>query len=1204
MSEKFNEIYGGKGSGGSGSGTPDDNSITNAKLAQVPALTLKGNNTLAIGNVKDLTVAEVKAMLDITGGYVPAGTWDASVGTFPTSSVAGYTYIVDTAGIVDGIDFEVNDRLVSLIDNASTTVYALNWFKEDHTEKGLVGTKEVDETNIGDNKIIVYNAISGKYELQDKPLGNTDLSISNKTNTTFQIDSSTGANVTLPEAIDTEAGLLSGSNKVKYDTAHSSVYDNFIGIGSGDLNINDEFFIPNSTDVESVKYLINGSTQAGATGDVTVYLPENVVIGFQAIITQNEVAGKFPTIAIHPNKQGTDQIIQKPDGTGDGIDISVDGRGCIVTLQRINSTQWRVVDYVWSENVLATKTDLANKIDTSEKGSINGVAQLDGTGKVPSAQLPAYVDDVLEFADLASFPVAGETGKIYVALDTNKTYRWTGSTYIEISEGVQLGETSTTAYRGDRGKIAYDHSQVMTTRGDLITKDASNLDARLPIGTAKDLLRSGDSGDIEYKEYKAERGAITGVTTIAKAGYYNIDSSIGSFDIILDTSIDGQKEITLVTVNADNPITVKVTSGDTLNNAVDGTYTINQLQTVIINEISGGWILSVIGQGGEVNELSRFTYYMSANEAPSAGSNYVNFTIAGEVNKQNGNVTWDGQFITVTNGTNAELFADLMCQTTGAGGSDIGWVDTNSNTVVGKSAFNNLDSENAQWSAHALVGGGTYALRHFAGNAPLIYAQLTTNGRRSQIVIKELPTTESVLAGSLPVENSSKEGLYDNLEVLSFDGYEFRVDFSEKQFFVRNPSGASIVGFASYRAFGTQGQVGRNVTLSSSWINIWSDGTLVLNLNGDYEELVWNDGVNNYRFKGIVGAGYSNNFMSIERLGQKTVTGSVIVPTPSVSGGSAKNYLVNGSLNLWQRGSSIVLQDGISQTTADMWLCKRQSGTANATIQLSPVSGINALRVVRNAGDVNTSSLAIANVVDSLVVQRDLAGESVCFSGSIFFGANFSASNAKVHILESAVYDDSASPFGFLNITSSVATGTVNAVASSTVDFSINGVVSASAKSLMVVVDYDTPTGTALAEDSFSLYNAQLEIGTERTSMIAESYEETLSKVLPYFQRIGGVDVNEYLCTGYIQSASEFRGQLTYYQKRRVPTLSFNSSPTVYRVDSSVNATASSISSAFIGTTSSGLLVGVAGLTAGNGAILRALSLNAIIDVYAGVTLI
>ena len=112
-------------------------------------------------------------------------------------------------------------------------------------------------------------------------------------------------------------------------------------------------------------------------------------------------------------------------------------------------------------------TDLATDVQTSlglaktaiqasEKGANSGVATLDSSGKVPQSQLPSYVDDVLEYANLASFPVTGESGKIYVALDTNKTYRWGGSTYVEIAQGLALGETSSTAFAGNRGKAIED----------------------------------------------------------------------------------------------------------------------------------------------------------------------------------------------------------------------------------------------------------------------------------------------------------------------------------------------------------------------------------------------------------------------------------------------------------------------------------------------------------------------------------------------------------------------------------------------------------------------------------------------------------------------------------------------------------------------------------------------------------------------------
>ena len=110
-------------------------------------------------------------------------------------------------------------------------------------------------------------------------------------------------------------------------------------------------------------------------------------------------------------------------------------------------------------------TALAGKISTTEKGVVNGVAELDATGRVPSAQLPSYVDDTIEgylydgkwYSDAQhTTEVPGETGKIYVELTTNKTYRWSGSAFVEISESLALGETSSTAYAGNKGKANAD----------------------------------------------------------------------------------------------------------------------------------------------------------------------------------------------------------------------------------------------------------------------------------------------------------------------------------------------------------------------------------------------------------------------------------------------------------------------------------------------------------------------------------------------------------------------------------------------------------------------------------------------------------------------------------------------------------------------------------------------------------------------------
>lgn len=136
----------------------------------------------------------------------------------------------------------------------------------------------------------------------------------------------------------------------------------------------------------------------------------------------------------------------------------------------------------------------ANKISTSQKGVANGVASLDGTGKVPSTQLPAYVDDVLEYANLASFPATGSTGIIYVALDTNKIYRWSGSTYIEISPSV--------------GAVWGGITGTLSSQTDL--QNALNAKFNNPTGTAADYI-AGDGSILPFPSVSASDRLVTTV---------------------------------------------------------------------------------------------------------------------------------------------------------------------------------------------------------------------------------------------------------------------------------------------------------------------------------------------------------------------------------------------------------------------------------------------------------------------------------------------------------------------------------------------------------------------------------------------------------------------------------------------------------------------------------------------------------------------
>lgn len=149
-------------------------------------------------------------------------------------------------------------------------------------------------------------------------------------------------------------------------------------------------------------------------------------------------------------------------------------------------------------------------IPSTEKGAPSGVAELDSTGHVPANQLPSYVDDVIEAYVVGSTPysqdwlsaesggtaLTPEANKIYLVVSPgdyeNKQYRWAGTQYAVISDSIALGETASTAYYGDKGKTAYDHSQLTSGNPHNVTKSDIGLgnvdntsDEDKPISTAQ-----------------------------------------------------------------------------------------------------------------------------------------------------------------------------------------------------------------------------------------------------------------------------------------------------------------------------------------------------------------------------------------------------------------------------------------------------------------------------------------------------------------------------------------------------------------------------------------------------------------------------------------------------------------------------------------------------------------------------------------------
>lgn len=169
-------------------------------------------------------------------------------------------------------------------------------------------------------------------------------------------------------------------------------------------------------------------------------------------------------------KESDSNLNNRIDSLDDKIDKEIADREA--EIDRIENKFDGVTDKL--ENALqkeiedrkAGDTTITNSLNAfiSTKGQPSGLAELDSTGKVPAAQLPSYVDDVLEYSTKAQFPQTGETGKIYVSKDTNLTYRWTGTQYLEISQSLALGETPSTAYSGDKGKVNRDALNSMPTK--------------------------------------------------------------------------------------------------------------------------------------------------------------------------------------------------------------------------------------------------------------------------------------------------------------------------------------------------------------------------------------------------------------------------------------------------------------------------------------------------------------------------------------------------------------------------------------------------------------------------------------------------------------------------------------------------------------------------------------------------------------------
>jgi len=246
--------------------------------------------------------------------------------------------------------------------------------------------------------------------------------------------------------------------------------------------------------------------------------------------------------------------------------------------------------------------------NSANRGVANGYASLNSSGQIPSGQLPSYVDDVLEAANLASFPVSGETGKIYVALDTNKTYRWSGSAYVYITSGAvdsvagKTGVVSLTS--SDVGLGNVENKSSSTIRGEITSSNVTTALGYTPYNSTNPssyITTAGARSAISVTGSGSYDSA-TGVITVT-GGVTSVNSRTGAVTV---SSSDVTGALGFTPYNATNP------SGYITSSALSGYLTSSTAASTYL-PLSGGTMTAPISFSNVVGNKLAF-YYVGSDK--------------------------------------------------------------------------------------------------------------------------------------------------------------------------------------------------------------------------------------------------------------------------------------------------------------------------------------------------------------------------------------------------------------------------------------------------------------------------------------------------------------------------------------------------------------------------------------------------------------